>query len=202
MAFFADDGDSCQDDPSQGISLTTGTIPYDYTCFNLSGIFSQSLDSGHQNASDNLHGEGTLSSDGEGNGISWWLHNQGSFDSNANYSGVWYEQVNLTGEIKAGEDARWAFYIYPLDDCEQIALGADQDDLYKYPWFETSCQTEKGGQCQTVPYSIRSFAIANSQLYYEDLGPCDEWALLGETTRRKVPVLLAALVTMTVVLFA
>ncbi|KAK7425870.1 hypothetical protein QQZ08_007584 [Neonectria magnoliae] len=182
VAFFADDQqDSCDsNDTSDSLVLTTSSIPTGFTCFNLTDIFSRSNDTGFQNATSPVY-----DSDGDviqPNGIDWLLQNRGSFDSKTNYSRVWYEQVNRTGDVEAGEDASWVFYIYAFPDCQQIVDGdnVDEDD---YPWFETSCQTEDGGQCQTVPYSIKSFAINTAADYNKNHGQCEAWAYQGAAAR-------------------
>ncbi|KAL6410866.1 hypothetical protein AUP68_07298 [Ilyonectria robusta] len=80
--------------------------------------------------------------------------------------------------MEAGEDAPWVFHIYAFLDCQQIVDGDNvgQDDS---PWFETSCQTNEGGQCQTVPYSIKSFAINSAVDYNDQHGQCEAWAYKG-----------------------
>ncbi|RSL65937.1 hypothetical protein CEP54_004011 [Fusarium duplospermum] len=185
VAFFADEEeDACQANDANktttGLVLTTSDLPSAYTCFNLSDIFSQSNDTGFMNATWRVY-----DSDydlREPNGVHWLLRNRDNFDSKANYSRVWYEQVNQTGEIKAGEDSPWVFYIYAFEDCEQMMAGTD-DPYEKWPWFENSCQTEIGGECRTVPYSIKSFAIHQSLAYNIGHGGCEEWAFLGAAPR-------------------
>ncbi|KAL2687833.1 hypothetical protein Neosp_005402 [[Neocosmospora] mangrovei] len=166
VAFFADDEeDSCQADNANrtttGLVLTTFDLPSAYTCFNVSDIFSQSNDTGFMNATSKVYDSGYDLR--EPNGVHWLLRNQDNFDSKANYSRVWYEQVNQTGEIKAGEDAPWVFYIYAFEDCQQMLAGSE-DSSEEWPWFENSCQTEIGA------YNIRH-------------GGCEEWAFLGAAPR-------------------
>ncbi|KAM5350094.1 hypothetical protein ACJ41O_006599 [Fusarium nematophilum] len=182
VAFFADDQqDSCDsNDTSDALILTTSSIPTEYTCFNLTDIFSQSDDTGFQNATSPVYDQ-----DGDlipPNGIDWLLQNRDSFDSKTNYSRVWYEQVNRTGDIEAGEEAPWVFYVYAFPDCQQIVDG-DNVDEDQYPWFETSCQTDDGGQCQTLPYSIKSFAINSASDYNDKHGQCEAWAYKGTASR-------------------
>lgn len=180
MAFFADDREaSCQaNDTSQGLVLTTSTLPNSYTCFNLTDIFSQNNDTGFQDSQSQISHPPDERI--HPNGIHWLLRNRDSFDRQANYSRVWYEQVNQTGEAKAGEDAPWVFYIYAFPDCEQTA--GDDVEYDQNPWFETSCQTEAGGQCRTVPNPIRSFAIHSAREYNIGHGGCETWAFLGGAT--------------------
>lgn len=117
----------------------------------------------------------------EPNGVHWLLRNRDNFDSKANYSQVWYEQVNQTGEIKAGEDSPWVFYVYAFEDCQQNRGKGEPHEAW--PWFENSCQTEIGGECRTVPYSIKSFAIHPSVEYNVRHDGCLEWAFLGAAPR-------------------
>lgn len=182
MAFFANDQEgSCKDsDTSNALVLTTSSVPRAYTCFNVTDIFSQSNNSGFQNDTSLIWDHGPDPVEHHPPGIAWLLQNQDAFDSKANYTRVWYEQVNQTGEIKAGEDGAWVFYTYAFPDCEQV--GGDDFELADYPWFETSCQTESGGQCQTVPSPIKSFAIA-SAAQYNSAQNCEEWAYLGAAAR-------------------
>jgi hypothetical protein len=178
IAFHSDGQDSCESDPSSGLVLTTSTLPNAYTCFNVSDIFSQKNSTGFQNATQHIY---TFAPNGtqvtlEPNGVDWWLGNQGSFDSKANYSRIWYNQVNQT-DAEAGEAAGWVLYIYAFDDCEQ--LGDDNSNPDDFPWFESSCQTEEAGQCQTVPYSIKSFAIHSATDYNKARDGCNTWAYMG-----------------------
>lgn len=107
VAFFSDsDGDSCEElDTSNALVLTTNTVPQDYTCFNVADIFSQSDDSGFQNDT-----SGVLNPDPNDpvpRGVYWQLRNRDLYDSKANYSRVWHEQVNETGDIEPGKNAPW-----------------------------------------------------------------------------------------------
>ncbi|KAJ4328365.1 hypothetical protein N0V84_001236 [Fusarium piperis] len=201
VAFFADnEEDSCQandaNKTTKGLVLTTSDLPSAYTCFNLSDIFSQSNDTGFMNATSRVYDLDYELLDP--NGVHWLLRNRDNFDSNANYSRVWYEQVNQTGEIKAGEDSPWVFYVYAFEDCQQT--GGNDDPYEAWPWFENSCQTEIGGECRTVPYSIKSFAIHQSLAYNIRHGGCEEWAFLGAAPRFRGRV--SALVTLSASLTA
>ncbi|KAJ3538277.1 hypothetical protein NM208_g5976 [Fusarium decemcellulare] len=175
IAFFSDSQeDSCQsNDTSKGLVLTTDSIPTSYTCFNVSDIFSQSEKVGFQNGTMPVRG-----GDGqfvEPNGVHWLLEKADNFSSKTNYSRVWYEQTSPDG---VGEDGSWVFYVYAFEDCEQIVDG-DYVDSDRFPWYETSCLTERGGQCRTLPYSIKSFAINKAASYNKNHGGCEEWAYKG-----------------------
>ncbi|KAJ3546616.1 hypothetical protein NM208_g1921 [Fusarium decemcellulare] len=186
VAFFANEEESsCQaNDTSKGLVLTTSSIPTGFTCFNVKDIFSQSNDTGFQNATQRIYDSNWNLL--EPNGIHWLLRNRDDFDSKANYSRTLYEQVNETGEIAAGEAATWVFYIYAFEDCAQV--GGEEYEYEDYPWVETSCQTKEGGQCQTLPYSIKSFGINSATEYNHAHGQCEIWALMGASTRLNRPL--------------
>ncbi|KAK2827826.1 hypothetical protein FQN49_007301 [Arthroderma sp. PD_2] len=182
VSFFADDQEECPaNDTSQGITLTTSTVPYGYTCFNVTDIFSQPNKTGFQNATQEVHNIN------QPNGIYWLLQNQENFDPQSNYSSVWYEQVNKTGEAVAGREGSWVLFFYPFPNCEQV--GGDGLNEDEYPWFETSCQTMPGGQCRTVPHPIKSFAILSAAGYNQVHKPCETWAFKGAATSLKQPSL-------------
>lgn len=90
---------------------------------------------------------------------------------------MWYEQTNLS-QVEPDKDGTWVFYIYAFDDCEQLSPNEDTEPE-EFPWFETSCQTETGGQCQTVPRTIRSFGILPAADYNQGKGQCNVWAFMG-----------------------
>ncbi|KAJ4154182.1 hypothetical protein LMH87_010642 [Akanthomyces muscarius] len=180
IALFADSqGDSCKaNDISNTISLTTSSVPVVYTCFNVSDIFSQGNSTGFQNSTSNIYdGHGDIE---QPNGIAWFLQNQNLYDAKANYSRVWYSQAN-TSEIKEGKDAPWVFYTYAFPNCRQ--LGEGHPEKGADPWFETSCQTKKDGQCRSTPGPVVSFAINRADSYNEGHGGCETWARLGAATR-------------------
>lgn len=173
MAFFADSKKApCQaNDTSQGLVLTTSTIPSSFTCFNLTDIFSQTNDTGFRNATQRFYNVP------QPNGIDWLLRNRDAYDANSNYSHVWYEQVNIAEKAGEGKEALLVFGIYAFPNCRQT--GGAGFDPEQYPWFETSCQTKYGGQCRTVPYPIRSFGIWSSKQYDLNHGGCETWARMG-----------------------
>ena len=195
MAFFPSiEGATCSQSPiNDAISLTTSSLPTGYTCFNLSDLFNQSLDTGSQGLWHHSSTSNTTSL-----GINYTLHNRDTFNPSTNYTNVWYQQVNLTGEIKPGEAGRWVFYTYSFEDCEQVG-GDDFLPVKDYPWFETSCQTKEGGQCQELPQPVKSFAIGPSVGYDAGHGGCEEWAVLGDATMLKRRISLIAIVATAVV---
>ncbi|EEU43454.1 uncharacterized protein NECHADRAFT_82763 [Fusarium vanettenii 77-13-4] len=186
VAFFTDDQEeSCQaKDTSKGIFFTTSSIPTELTCFNLTDMFSQSNDTGFQEALEPLEDRSS--------GINWLLQNRDDFDSKANYSQIRYELLNKTTEDESGKVSAWSLYVYAFANCQQIVDG-DNVDADDFPWFESTCQTEKGGECQGVPYPIKSFAIVSTNKE----GKCEAWAKQGSAARvgGKVLLLVSTFVT-------
>jgi hypothetical protein len=180
VAFFSDnDSSSCESaDTSKALVLTTSTVPASFTCFNTSDLFSQSNTTGSHNGSTPFSYPDQLELP---NRIDWLISNLDNWDSNANYSRVWFEQYGPGGKIEEGAEGRWVFYIYPFEDCEQV--GGDAFDEDKNPWFENSCQTKEGGQCKTVPNTIKSFALNKADDYNKGHGGCETWAYMGAATR-------------------
>lgn len=170
VAFFPDgDEASCQaNDTSKGLFFTTDAPPnFSAVCFNVSDLFTQENDTGIAQAL-------MPARDRDGNilnTLSWSLENRDLFDPQANYSRVWYRQQNQT--ITVGEGASFIFQVYAFPDCEQ--LGGRELDEDQYPWFLTNCQTEDGGKCRTVPYSIQSFGISEAAW-----PTCASWAYKGD----------------------
>ncbi|KAF4468341.1 hypothetical protein FALBO_4776 [Fusarium albosuccineum] len=160
VAFFTDgQEESCTaKDTSKGLILTTPTIPTELTCFNLTDVFSQSNDTGFQEALEPLEDKSS--------GVNWLLQNRDDFDSKANYSQI------------RGEVAAWVLYVYAFPNCQQIVNG-DNVDADDYPWFESSCQTHEGGECQGVSYPTKSFAIVSTNKE----GKCEAWATQGSATK-------------------
>ena len=159
VAFFPEDQrDTCNAlDISKAISLSTATEPIGNTCFNVSDIFSQSNKTGFQNSEQTIY-DGSHNPI-QPNGVAFTLNNLDNYDSQANYSNVWYHQQAIT-DPEEGEPARWVLYTYAFDDCRQVVAGVE--DSSEYPWFEVSCQTGADGECHTTPRPIRSFAIFRS----------------------------------------
>lgn len=181
VAFFNDkDSASCDSaDTSKALILTTATIPASYTCFNFSDIFSQSNTTGSSNGSTHFFNPDQLQYP---NRVDWLISQLDNYDSKANYSRVWYEQNSEVGNVDEGEEARWVLYLYAFDDCKQLGPGDDYE-VDDYPWYETSCQTKEGGQCRTVPNTIKSFALNRADKYNKGHGGCETWAYLGSATR-------------------
>lgn len=178
MSFFTpDQNERCEKGAyTDGFLLTTNTLPFSFTCFNLADIFAPNSSSvGFQNGTDGIT---PLDPDAV-NGVHYQIRRpDGRFDPNGNYSNVWYEQYNST-ELDEGKDASWVVHFYAFEDCEQQEQGHDEREPEDFPWFETSCQTEVGGQCREVPNTVRSFGINSGANYNARHGGCEEWAFLG-----------------------
>ncbi|TQV90998.1 hypothetical protein V2A60_008191 [Cordyceps javanica] len=175
IALFADSqGDACSaNDISNAISLTTSSLPVSFTCFNVGDIFSQSNTSTEfTNGSANYHDDGD-----QRNGVAWRLQNQHLYDAKANYSRVWYAQANAS-RIEPGKDGSWVFYTYALPNCEQLAKERPSKPD-EHPWYETSCQTGRDGQCRSTPGAIVSFGINTAASYNPSHGGCATWAKQG-----------------------
>jgi hypothetical protein len=174
---------------ANAISLTTSTIPTGYVCFNLTDLFTQPSDNGSQDVS-------KIPDDAPTQGADYLLSNRASYNANTNYTNVWYQQVNQTGDIKPDADGTWVLYIYAFENCIQ-----NRDDAFApkdFPWFETSCQTKDGGECQQVPQPVKSFAIGPAAKYNVGHGQCEVWAKIGGagTLNRRGSALLVVAATM------
>lgn len=195
VAFFptTEEATCKEDNIANAASLTTSTIPTDFVCFNLTDLFTQSSDNGSQ-------GLWKIPDDTTSQGVDYLLSNRGSYNANTNYTNVWYQQVNQTGDIKSESDGTWVFYTYAFEDC--IQNGGDAFELNDYPWFETSCQTEEGGECQQLPQPVKSFAFGPAAGYNANHGKCEVWAKMGgaSTLNRRSSVLLVVAATMAVFL--
>ncbi|OAG07506.1 uncharacterized protein CC84DRAFT_1076306, partial [Paraphaeosphaeria sporulosa] len=180
VAFFNDsDSTSCDSaDTSKALVLTTRTIPASFVCFNVSDLFTQSNTTGFSNGSTPYSHPEQLELP---NRVDWLISNLDNYDSNANYSRVWYEQNGPTGKVEEGVNGQWVFYIYAFEDCKQV--GGDAFDQNKNPWFENSCQTKDGGQCRTVPNTIKSFGLNKADEYNKGHGGCATWAYMGDAKR-------------------
>ncbi|KFY80563.1 hypothetical protein V499_00594 [Pseudogymnoascus sp. VKM F-103] len=178
-----------QDNIANAISLTTSSIPTGYVCFNLTDVFTQPSDNGSQDVSKILD-------DAPTQGVDYLLSNRASYNANTNYTNIWYQQVNQTGDIKPDADGTWVLYIYAFEDCIQ-----NRDDAFApkdFPWFETSCQTKEGGECQQLPQPVKSLAIGPAAKYNAGHGKCEVWAKFGGTgtLNRRGSALLVVAVTM------
>jgi len=190
VAFFptSEEATCKQDNIANAVSLTTDTIPTGYVCFNLTDLFTQSSDNGSKGL---WHSSKNTSSQG----VDYLLSNRGSYNANANYTNVWYQQVDQASNTKPGADGTWVFYTYAFADC--IQNGGDAYELNDFPWFETSCQTKDAGECQQLPKTVKSFAIGPADKYNVNHRGCEVWATMGDasTLNRRTSALLAVAIT-------
>ncbi|KAL7807598.1 hypothetical protein V8C26DRAFT_439292 [Trichoderma gracile] len=177
FAFFpTDQVDACSSyDVSKAITLTTESLPVQqYTCFNMSDIFSQNKSTGFQplrskSDRDKLPG-----------GVHWSIDNQELYDPNANYTWTWLKMgsAQLASQDPLGPQlSPWIFYQYTLADCEQSRPGDDQGDAT--PWSMTDCGTPDEGLCMSTSRPIRSFAINGLGYHAHREGGCWGWETFG-----------------------
>lgn len=109
------------------------------------------------------------------------MTNLANYNPQANYSGVWFQQMNLTSDqAEEGKPAgRW-LAVYAFPNCEQQSKANGGDDpIEDAPWFTHDCQTGPDGECHTVPNSVQSFAIRSTEVVSDK---CENWAYLGGAT--------------------
>lgn len=174
VSFYPDsDETSCKaNDTTSSILFTTATIPHEGFCYNISTLFTQPSSFGFRNGSSR---PGLFpppmrrrDRDQPDSGMYWRLENQANYDSAANYSHIWFRQHNLSGE--AGGPAPWLFSVFPEEDCH----AREEEE----PFYVTTCATEDGGTCRTVPYGVKSFRVFTGALVNED--KCAEWRVNGD----------------------
>ncbi|OBT63562.1 hypothetical protein VE03_07043 [Pseudogymnoascus sp. 23342-1-I1] len=191
VAFFPNSEEATckKDNIANAASLTTDTIPTGFVCFNLTDLFTQPSDNGSQ-------GVWKIPDDMTSQGVDYLLSNRGSYSADTNYTNVWYQQVNQTGDIKNEAAGTWVLYTYAFADCVQN--GGDAYNPEDFPWFETSCQTKDGGECQQLPQPVKSFAIGPAAAYNAGHGKCEVWAKLGGASalNRRTSALLVVAATM------
>lgn len=86
-------------------------------------------------------------------------------------------------EIGAGQDAARQLSVYSGRDCHSIN-GSELQTLE--PWIGWTCQSEAGGQCDTVPISIKSFLVADASSINNGYPKCWDDAVMGGTSRARV----------------
>ncbi|OIW34868.1 hypothetical protein CONLIGDRAFT_28360 [Coniochaeta ligniaria NRRL 30616] len=173
VAFFPDSEEATcnQNDIANAASLTTRTIPTSWICFNLTDLFSQPSDTGSKNGSQYAQPKPY-------HGVDYLLSNRDSYKADANYTNVWHQQVNITGNTEPGTDGAWVLYTYAFADC--LPYGGDDFEQDEWPFFETSCQTKREGECRQLPKGVKSFAIGPAKAYNaRHGGHCEVWARLG-----------------------
>ncbi|THW90557.1 hypothetical protein D6D15_04483 [Aureobasidium pullulans] len=150
-------------------------IPYYSVCFNLDELFTENNNTGIVQQSEILQSRPT--------NFSWSASGNENYNLLANYSQVWYQQTNITGKIGAGQDAARQLSVYSGRDCHSIN-GSELRTLE--PWIGWTCQSEAGGQCDTVPISIKSFLIADASSINNGYPKCWDDAVMGGASRARV----------------
>ncbi|KAL7803527.1 hypothetical protein V8C44DRAFT_344002 [Trichoderma aethiopicum] len=200
FAFFpSDHGDACSSyDISKAITLTTESLPVQqYTCFNMSDIFSQNKSTGFQHLrskSDRHKLPG---------GVYWSIDNQELYDPNANYTWTWLKMgsAQLASEDPMGPQlSAWIFYQYTLADCEQVRPGDDAGDAT--PWSMTDCGTPDEGLCMSASRPIRSFAINSLGDRVHREGGCWGWETFGNAAATSTNVHIGGLLVAAVAALA
>lgn len=147
-------------------------------CFNVTDIFSQPNDTGYAKPQPPNTDRGPDNEPPQHNGIDWTLEHRKLHDPKANYSRVWHEQVNVGEEPGGDKPAPWSLTTFPYAGCAATAewveeMGPDAEGRLKYGG---NCPTEAGGECERVPYSVKSFWIVSEEaLGTEDDEECRPW---------------------------
>jgi len=170
---------------TDAVTLTTGSVPRAYTCFNITDLFSSGKTVGfqddtygdQQSESSNVHQDADSTPP---KGVAYLLKGLEGYKEGTNYTNIWYKNVNDTGTIDEGETSRWVIHTYAFNNCEQV--GGDDFETEDYPWFDASCQTSSDGQCRALAQPIKSFAIGPATEYGGG-GSCAVWAELGAAQR-------------------
>lgn len=172
----SDAEDKCKGGDDGGLILTTDTIPRALTCIALENMWVGDNDSGFlpDNSSHTvIYNPRVDQSKLPPPGIHWTIPSSSAeYDASQNYSSIWFEQRNATdqGESEEGEDGRWVVTTYANPSCDRIKVE-------ETPWYETSCQTSEDGQCESVPYNIKSIGIRPYFPY--EFNDCQTWAKVG-----------------------
>ncbi|CZT24344.1 uncharacterized protein RCC_10067 [Ramularia collo-cygni] len=160
ITFSNDNLDDCVNkDSAEGITFTSSSVPRAFVCFNLDELFASntSLTNGSVSQGSNIY---------SGTDLDWVLLNLDSYNIQNNYSRVWYQQINGTGDVDEGLNAPVQFNIYNGRNCLQ--QNRDGIPLSMQPWFAWNCQSAEGGECFRAPYSIRSFAILAAEPFWRE----------------------------------
>jgi hypothetical protein len=156
-----------QNDIAKAVAITTKTIPTNVVCFNLTDLFSLPSDTGFKNGSQYGQHQPYY-------GIHYLLKNRDSYRADVNYTNVWHQQVNVSGNTKPGTDAAFVLHTYVFEDCNTDSIS-DNMMWPDWPYFDTSCQTKSEGECGQTTQPIRSFEIGPAAYYNAVRGHCAVW---------------------------
>lgn len=123
------------------VTFSTSGAAANQTCFNLNETFDTSASTPY-----------------------WSIANAAGFDPSANYSRIWYQQVNITGKVGSGKVATQFLQLYPEYGCSEAS------DYVARPTYGMSCQSGVDGECNSAPHSIASFSVSHNA--FEDGGKC------------------------------
>ncbi|EME41318.1 hypothetical protein DOTSEDRAFT_26501 [Dothistroma septosporum NZE10] len=87
-------------------------------------------------------------------GFQYDLLNTASFNYSTNHSQISYSQPSTASQ----QPSNLTLKTYNGLDCIRIAESYGLIE----PWTEWTCATSSGGECSTLPYSVRSFVIGPS----------------------------------------
>ncbi|KAK5122728.1 hypothetical protein LTR85_003643 [Meristemomyces frigidus] len=139
---------------SDALTFSTGAIPSYSTCFNFNEVF----------ADNSSTDTGTALAD-----FDYTISGAQAFDSQTNYSYVHYQQTNTTGTIKAGKVAALQLDVFPGQDCQEVGKPIET-------WYGWSCQSNTTGECDEVPYGVKSFSVSAAS----DGSKCYDFAKEGK----------------------
>ncbi len=167
--------DSCESGGKGGITITTETVPRYMTCIDIDKIFGgdESVGFINDDSTYNITYGDHVDPDIPPLGIHWYIPSDSAdYDARKNWTNIWFEQRNQTndGVSEEGENGRWVVTVWPTTNCERSVSS-------QTPWFKTSCQTSQHGQCESVPYSIKSIGIRPP--LPSDFQDCQVWAKAG-----------------------
>ncbi|KAH7363450.1 hypothetical protein B0T11DRAFT_298708 [Plectosphaerella cucumerina] len=189
----SDAGDTCEEGGKGGLTLTTRTVPRVLTCIDVEAMFSSNNRTGFLNDTSSH-----LVTDPDGfdesrlppPGIDFYIPSGlGDYNASKNWTNLWFRQRNATGdgETEEGELGRWIITTYANNECIRT-------NVTETPWYETSCQTDEEGQCESVSYSIKSIGMRPFDGKNGDFADgCQEWGRVGAAASL-MPHLSAALV--------
>ncbi|PVH76722.1 hypothetical protein DL98DRAFT_592021 [Cadophora sp. DSE1049] len=168
---------------SSALSLTTSSIPFAFTCFSLSTLFSQQSPLTSSNILINgfQPGQGSSSINSSNSDLSTGVNytiltHPTTFSPLNNYTRLLIQQTNITSEqAGVGRPSGRRVNVYSLPDCQQLSTANGGDDPEEWnPWYLQSCQTGSEGVCRGLQKGVLSFSVQ------EDSGSeCEEWTFLG-----------------------
>jgi hypothetical protein len=184
LAFSSDAVDGCPNDDKSAPTFSTGTIPDNGRafCFNLNELFASNNTLG-STGQYNYTGDADRYYDPISE-VSYTLSNPTRWNPKTNYSHIRYTQRNVTddGESEEGGYAAMTITLYPAQGCQQDRAPGTEFPAPILPWFGWNCQSSESGDCRTLPYNVKSFALGDASTRM-DYGRCWTFATYGEGSR-------------------